>query len=639
MSLFFCFCYLSHFGRRTAKLLMAVIVVSLQLACTDMIRAADHQQKQSIDKSGLPEGLVAHLDHFESLRIDHLPIKDFKWLHARLLSELEINQTGLQSLSGIGGAKELSTLTLTLRESPISSLKEVAGLKKLRNLTISLDSSRNVHLVDLASSPIETLRLILPNGDTPDFSELARLHNPKTLRNLKVLRIDIKGDVRVRRPDFKLKGLEAFKQIKTLVLDLEASAIQELPDLSALVNLTALEVNVRNTKQITSLANLKTKNPLTTLTLNLESSLVRELPNFESFQGLTTLKLTLNKPTQLPQSFSQLVNLQSLNLDLSQTLIDTLPDLSGFSDLTTLSLTVNSRGIADLSPIGKANHLTDLALDLKHSNVGDIWFLKSLNALKSLDIDCFDAASIQDFSVLANVKSLKNLTVHLEWSKTHLLPDLSQLPDFYEFSIHLEGFLQNRESSERLSRILQLSRPTSLVLNLGGTQIEEFPAYIPDSIHSLTLDIGGSQIKSLESLSRATQLEWLDLNLQRVYHLTKLPNLSALKSLSCVSIDLQGSKMADLSELLHLKGPLSLFLDLRDSKVEKLPELNRRHMQEATLILQNSAITDLQSIRDWDFLKYLTVDEQVQSLALMPVSVRHLDFMEPPPFQPCRMHQ
>lgn len=629
MSLTACLLIYKIHHQASAKFWAAVVLLSLSLVCAPGLLVAGSPQAQSSQKSELPSDLAQHLDHLQSLHIDQLTIKDLKWLHSKTLTELEIETPVQESLTGISHATALTKLKLNLRHSPVKSFRELGRLKELNNLTLILGPYPKARLSSLDTPKLDTLDLTLAEEGIPDFNQLSPL---KKLRNLTVA---IKGDTNAKVRAFKLQNFAVLSQIAWLKLDLENSSIQKLPDFSHFDNLDTLNINLTGTTQIDTSVKLMLPKVLKKLTLNLDSS-VENLPDFDSLTGLTCLALTLND-VELPSSFTKLTELTSLTLDLKRTRTRQLPSFEKFTKLTNLSLTLNpgvkTPGIDSISALAKATKLTDLKLDLQNSDVQDISPLAALTSLKSLDIDltCNEQVpegchKITDFGVLSKITSLKTLTIHLNWSDAHLLPDLAGL-SLSGLVIFLEGRSTASEESQQVARIMQLTKASNIVLNLPAVRFERFPLIPADQIRYLTLNIPGSSVDNLDSISDQKQLRGLIINLENDKHIWNLPALDALKSLGCISLLLHGSGIDDLSELKELDGLLSLFLDLRESQVSKLPSLRELHLQTGTLIL-NSEIADLQQIQGWDFLDTVTVDyKHFASLAAMPHSVTNLNFM------------
>ena len=264
-----------------------------------------------------------------------------------------------------------------------------------------------------------------------------------------------------------------------------------LPDLSALTNLTSLD---------------------------LESNQLRgPVPALSALSSLTSLDLGHNQLSGPIPDLSALSSLTRLDLE-SNGLSGPLPALSALSNLTELNLAANrlSGPVPDLSTL---SNLTLLSLD--HNQLsGSFPDLSALTSLTSLNLGGNQLSGpFPDLSALTKLTTLSLFGNQLTGS----IPDLSALTKLTSLSLggnHLAGSIPD------------LSALTSLTsLNLRGNQlIGPFPDL--SALSKLTyLDLGHNQLSGpISDLSALTNLTRLELYNNRLSG--SVPDLSALSNLT-----------------------------------------------------------------------------------------------------------
>ena len=308
-------------------------------------------------------------------------------------------------------------------------------------------------------------------------------------------------------------------------LDLGSNRLTgQLPDLSALSNLTHLNVSV-NEYLSGPIPDLSALSNLTELTLSYNPQMGGPIPDLSALTNLRRLQLHFNDLSGPIPDLSALSNLERLSLNNNR-LSGPVPGLNALSNLKSLSL-----GYNDLSgPIPDLNALSNLkSLSLGNNDLsGPIPDLNALSNLTELRLSENDLSGpIPDLSALSDLEILDLGLNDLSGE----IPDLSAHTDLTRLDLS-----HNRLSGE----IPDLSAHTDLTwLNLSRNRLS---GEIPDlGTHTdLTrLDLSHNRLSgTVFALNHLPNLSTLDLSHNQLSG--PVPDLGPLASLT--SLDLAGNR-------------------------------------------------------------------------------------------------
>lgn len=217
---------------------------------------------------------------------------------------------------------------------------------------------------------------------------------------------------------------------------------------------------------------------------------------------LEKLFLINNSIIQLPDWFSELVNLKYLTLDHNP--ISSLAALSGLTLLQDLDCNVTN--VADLSPLSGLSQLESISCIF--SQVENLSPLSGLTKLRSLNFSCTAVVDLLPLSELYKLQSL---------------------------------FCMNTPIKD----LWPLSRLTSLEqLNCVNTKIVDLSP-LSELSELVIILCSGTQVADLSPLTRLYKLKALNCYNTHIADLSPLSNLAELKHISC-----QNTKVTDLSALL-----------------------------------------------------------------------------------------
>ncbi|XP_030470076.2 disease resistance protein L6-like [Syzygium oleosum] len=334
-----------------------------------------------------------------------------------------------------------------LRQLSTNSTYPSTGMTQSRDLT-GVEAERE----DLSSNQLEWVERLpesvgyLQSLVELDLSSTGITELPDSignLKNLKVLRID--GSCIRKLPDAigmakKLEELHALKSesleeipsnfvcLPSLrILRLSRTAITRIPKLPA--SLTSLQIESRSTSTIPDLSNLIN---LRDLDLDLSSSrdpshlLQTPGPSWiGNLSRLEHLKLSLSNIVSLPPSLGSLSGLKKLEL-LSCVNLKSLPMLP--TSLTELSI----RNCVSIKALPRVSNLENLLIfALAETQVTEIEGLRGLVSLKHLDIQRCKIENLDGLEQLQNISTLKVSTCEF----LQRMPDLSNLPKLRELRL------------------------------------------------------------------------------------------------------------------------------------------------------------------------------------------------------------
>jgi DNA-binding winged helix-turn-helix (wHTH) protein len=230
------------------------------------------------------------------------------------------------------------------------------------------------------------------------------------------------------------------------------------------------------------------------------------------------------------------------------------------------------------------------ALNFAVHTVNDFAWLQN-NSVQEITIG-FDGSSLRH---LSNAKALTALSLDLRNSQ---VKDLAEL-----------GELSNLKS---LTLVLSDSPVTSL------TGLEDIKG-----LTSLTLYLGSSKIQSLAGLEKLDGLTSLVLDFGdswKAPKVTSLKELTALKRLTSLTLNLSGLKVEHLGELAELPALTSLYLDVRHGGPSNLLEVGKiKGLQSLTLLI-NFNIKSLAGLEELKNLSSLSLTPDFYDFDLSELS-------------------
>lgn len=525
--------------------------------------------RKELQHSGLPPDLYDRQNQLESLTIQQRDLKNVGWLNSTVLTDLTIASQSLRSLEGLTQVPQLQSLEVDLGEAPIESLNGIASLHRLRTLVL-----RNIGRAKM--------KLIPPLGSLPG--------------------------------------------LKTLDLDFERSNILSLPDFTACQELQDLRLNLRATAGIVELPDLSALHQLRYLTLFLDNSTIRNLKPLAKLDHLQTLTIVLDG-TQLELLRGWLSELKdrlgprSLSLFFTTPPNTNLPDLSGIQGLISLNLrTPGNEFPASAVHLHKLQELTLSAQGSEITKLPDVGQLTSLQIL-NLDLQASKVSKLPDISRLHD---LQKLTLNLGNTEVPELPNFAQMsmqfPKLRELNLSL-AYTQIHS----LHGIEHLSELQTLSLDIRGTKIEDIGSIARiSSLEKLGLRLQWSQVGNLPDLSMLKKLNTVEFHMDDWWNVEELPDLSHLPDLRKISLALVNSDAKNLAFLEKISGLEELYLDLRGTSIENLPDLMALaslHIVDLDIRHSRIQIAQTQALRS---LNGLTIDKSFSSLEGLPQSVRKL---------------
>ena len=379
---------------------------------------------------------------------------------------------------------------------------------------------------------------------------------------------------------------------EVIQLSLAECELEEIPNLTNLENLQALDLSHNKISHIVGL------DKLTNLqSLDLRSNQLTRIEGLDKLTNLQSLDLRSNQLTRI-EGLDKLTNLQSLNLWNNQ--LTRIEGLDKLTNLKSLNLWKNQ-----LTRIEGLDKLTNLkSLDLSWNQITSIEGLEKLSNLDSLDLSSNQLTRIEGLDKLTNLRTLR-----LSNNQLMRIEGLDKLTNLQSLDLsgnqltRIEGLEKLTELSflylgnNQLTCIEELGKLFDLYsLDLGSNQLRSIEGLEHLSkLHSLNLS--GNQLKSIEGLEHLSKLHSLNLSGNRLESIESLEALEELDELDSSDNQLSHTKGLDsLSKLSRLNlsrnrlskieglEPLSLLesLDLsnnRFSVIENLPQTSLKELK------------------------------------------------------------
>ncbi|KAK3441759.1 hypothetical protein EUGRSUZ_B01756, partial [Eucalyptus grandis] len=471
----------------------------------------------------LPEE-IANLESLEELLIDCTSIR-------------EVPGLSVSNCSSIGNLTSLSRFSLENVEVSQPHL-EIRALVKLEHLSLS-----GCKLLKKIPDSIWNLEsLVVLNLSHTHIAEL-----PKSLGNLKNLKILRMRGSSIRSIPSAIGMLEKLKEIDAEFCQcLEGTIPEDIGRLSSLEILKFSNTTICNIPKL----------PESLLSLHIGSNSMKRLPDLSNLINLTELNLEISQVPEfcLAEEDSTCVDMTELGRDPSPRWIGNLCNLESLK-LSCDNITVLHRDIGLLSELKRLELLCfNLQILPRLPSSLLCLLIKSSRSLKtSIDLSNFKellelriySSAITDFHGLESLKNLQTLDLRA-LNTREKLPDLSNLKKLNELHLGHCNNLINLQSIQslgnlrnlKLINILQLKKLPNLSNLMELTELHLLQC------HSLT------EIQSFEGLEKLTVLRLGELPL-----LERLPDLSNLKKLT--KLDLQ-----QCHKLVKILGRLDSLEDL-----------------------------------------------------------------------------
>ncbi len=310
----------------------------------------------------------------------------------------------------------------------------------------------------------------------------------------------------------------------------------------------------------------------------------------DSLKELVSLTIAGKLHGTIPQSISNLTNLQSLNIsNFSGTLSDTIPtEIGNLTNLTNLSIFNAAKGPIPAS-IGKLTNLLNLYLPTGNIDGTIPVELFGLSKLQSITLDDQKLSG----TISESLGNLRNLNF-LSMANNQLSGNIPSTIG------NLNNLLYLDFSGNKLSGVIppSLNKCTSLSnLKINNNELEGVvPPVFDNKFKLLSLDLSNNKLTGIsENIGKLTNLQTLNLNNNR---LTSLPDsLNQLRALQSLSAN--------------------------NNKINRLPQNLNKLTNLTTLNLVNNEITTFHN--DLCFLPNLTwIDLSFNRITRLPTMISDL---------------
>ena len=342
-----------------------------------------------------------------------------------------------EDLTPLTGLTQLERLDLCI-DFNVTDLAPLAGMTRMESLKIyGTSTNRSASgLTDISGlagmTDLTSLRIDL--GAAEDLAPLSGLTNLQELR--------MYGDFILEDLSF----LHDLTQLRTLNMSgaYEGVPIQaDLTDLSSLVNLTELQIDV-------PVASLHGLEPLT------------NLRNLQMYGGSNSTYTDVDALAGLTELVSLYLPYRAYNYENPLPLIN----LDGLSNLTKLQSLEISDGVESLEPLRNLTELRELRIRANNSDDGELNLAPLAGLTKLTSLDIYGDLAGGDLSALSGLTELRTLTIsHYDrnaerYDNREVIRDLSPLAGLTKLSsLDISGAAANIDTS-----------PVSYVSNLNVTE-------------------------------------------------------------------------------------------------------------------------------------------------------------------------
>ena len=523
------------------------------------------------------------------------------------LTELRANKRGIENLTGLEFATNLTDLRLAL-----NNIVDVSALANLTQLTyLGLSYGNNIVDVSALANLTNLTSLYLNENNIVDVSALANLTNLTSLYLNENNIVDVSALANLTNLTSLYLARNNIRDISVLArltklteLNLSSNNIRDVSALARLTKLTYLGLAWNNIRDISVLARL------TKLTeLNLSSN---EISDFSPIAGLVPNLTEYSNEDQRVESVVDLNTAVTIpDPNLRAALEEALGKASGATitraDMLTLTeLDAIDRGIQDLTGIEFATNLTRLGLGF--NQVSDVSGLVSLKNLTGLSLFGND---VSDVSALASLKNLTGLSLFgNDVSDVSALASLINLTELYFYSNDVSD----------VSALVSLKNLTEL--DFSNNQVSDVSALV--SLKNLErLHFSNNQVSDISALVSLKNLRLLYLGDNEVSDISVLGGLTDMRFLS-----LDGNDISDISALRGLTNLEKLYL--RDNDISDVsPLASLRNLTE--LHLSDNEISDFSPIAGLvpNLTEYSNEDQRVEGVVDLKYCGQHSG-SEPP---------
>ena len=505
-----------------------------------------------------------------SLKAEELGISDLTGLeHATNLQTLELRRNQISDLTPLKNLKNLQALYLGFND--ISDLTPISGLINLWELGLYTNQISDLTPI---SGLVNLRELYLRDNEISDVSPLV------TLVNLEILHLtgNPLGDTsalaglynQLKDPDFKIARLSDGIHIRDAAL---ANAIRRQLKLGpgdriTLAVMLKLEgLGARRDPgggKITDLDGLE--HAINLDYLDLRNHQITNITPLENLRKLETLIAGNNQITDITP-LQRLTNLQNLHLDLNR--ISNLQPLRNLTRLEALGLLINQ--ITDITPLENLTNLTSLRLS--SNKISNLQPLKNLTRLEILDLSSNQITDVTPLAQLTNLRYLHLIGNPL--GDTSALADLKRNGTDIDVPITAPASLSltpELASAIRHTLDLPANVPITTATMRRLTKFTPFKENIKNlnglehAINLEVLSVGYDLIEDLTPLKNLTKLQGLSLYHTPIRDITSLENLTELQSLS-----LSNNEIEDITPLKNLKK--LVWLNLSDNQITDVTPL------------------------------------------------------------------
>ena len=276
------------------------------------------------------------------------------------------------------------------------------------------------------------------------------------------------------------------------------------------------------------------------------------------------------------------------------------------------SLTIKpATGLQDLDWL----ETSDLGeLRVTSPNLSSLHGLEAASGLQILEID-LDGAPVESLSGIARLDKLQCLILrHLGAAKNPLVLDVNGLQNLKALELDLEG---SRLSS--LPSLTNLPALEGLTLNLKSTKIADLSELTKlNRLVSLSVYLDGSRVSSLTPLAQIPNLQFLGLSLDGTqFHL--LSDLDGIPGPLSLTLDKGSSFLLPMPDLSSIHGLRGLTLNMEGAPPEQIPDVARiRNLRELSLTLTGSDVSVLPDLGQLRALQGLALGLEATEVRTLP---------------------
>lgn len=494
----------------------------------------------------------------------------FKWMKNQ--TSLTIADSSVDSLEDLVFFPNLTSLTLGEYGPNIPKIQTMDGIENCTNLThleLIYGTVEDYSAISKLSN-LKSFCRFLGNDYDKLINSLISCHNLETVNliNMNITNVDkiIKLASTLKNLNLtlnKLNNINGIEQLENLEkLTLSSNQISNIDCLKKLTKLTHLSLS---NNQISDITPLSSNSKLEQLDLKGNSLIDGNRNNYtkDKLEKIDQIGKILDNGGTISINVEQLKLFTNYKtLDLSSQNLTSLDVLDGMTELTSLNLNANKLTLTDAISQNILKNMTKLkSLTLSNNNLSDISVLNSLNNLKVLHLNgnstTLNLKEIEDIISTLSFLSTSNSTfqtitnctpqkiTHLSVGGNYLenLPDLSKFTNLYDLYITNEKNIKDFSVISNISSLKRLNLPNC---NLHGKMINF------------------SKLINLNYINLTGNTLWTE----------DLQNLTPLKNVQNLTIDLRNNSIIDATILLQFDNTTKIYLsgnvNLSQDSKEKL---------------------------------------------------------------------